>query len=684
MLRADNTYAVSGRVYSRHTPDTRYPKPDTLSLLLFVVCASAVSLPAEAPSREGTFLAPDAAAPAAGLPFVRKANDPGIVRGTGVVQWRQWNAETLSLAARARKPILVFVTATWCHWGKTMERATFTDMELATHANEDFIPVRLNRDERPDLDLRLQQAVQALSGRRGWPLTVGLTPDGRAFFGGTFFPADDDAAAGRFGLRQVLHDAMRAWGEQQAAVLREARALDDTLRKAGEEEETAGDVPADILARVAKATQAALDDKAGGLLAPGALGGGKFPAPRALELCLAHYARTRDVRSLDVVRKTLDAMLQGAIYDQLGGGWHRCCADRWWRVPRFEKLIAPNADMAALCAHAWQATGEARYKRAADETLAFWSSLQDPGGTYFGGSVAGGTSDLDEGDYYTWTVKELESVLRDDADARFAASYFNVREMGDLVTTAPYRNVLTVGRASPPAAVSAGGDARATLERLPRVTQLLREARARRPQPTVDRSIYVDGNALMAAAFIECGRVFKEPAYVARGVKTLRGLLKEGIVEAGALHVVTVGKLGTVTSFLAQDEAALAYACAVAFEATQEKEFADAAVASLQRLYRNFWDQEHGGYFDRCGASLKLAPLAWRMKVYQDTEQPATNALVAQACVRLGVLTGRKEFTERAASIVAAFGAALEQLGPYGATLVLAAGELLVTQRPTR
>ena len=654
------------------------PKSKIAAILVaffFGVGGSAVA--GAATPRAGTFLPPEATAPPVVIPYVPKAGDPAVLQGKGTVRWQQWGAAAFASAARSqgKKPIFLFVTANWCHWGKVMERVTFTDSEVATRLNEEFIPVRLDRDERPDVDVRLQQAVQSLSGRRGWPLTAFLTPDGCVFMGGTYYPAEDDAARERPGLRGVTLEAAQAWRDRQQEVTGQARALADSLGKENEGADMAGESPPDMLRRAAAAICAALDQKAGGLAVGGGEGGGKFPTPRALDLCLLHYASSKDPRSLDVVTKTLDGMLRGAIYDQLAGGFHRCCADRWWRVPRFEKLLAPNAELAVALARAWQATGEARYKRAVEETLAFWMTMRDPTGTYFCGSLAGGVSDLDEGCYYTWSAKEIESALRDDDDCRFACAFFGVDEAGNL-PAAPGRNVLYQAATPQEAAARAGLPRDEGAQRLIRVREALRQARAQRPVPAVDGSIYVDGNALMAAAFVECGRALGQQQPLEHGLRTLRGLLKDGVDRAaGAVHVLPRDGRPAVAPGLAQDEAALLYACALAYEATKEQDFLTAAEAALSRLDEFFGDKEKGGYFDRSAAAAAEAKgLAWRLKNFQDTDQPSTNALVADACTRLAAATGRKEFSERADRIISAFGKVLEKLGPYGAALIMAKG----------
>jgi hypothetical protein len=656
--------------HGRHAQNVAYWK----QFIIAVVGVFALAAQAGDAGRSADFLPPDAPSSVPAItPFAPRPNDPALARDTGVVRWRGWGAEAFAEAARAGKPVFLFVTGRQFRWGSTMERLTFADLEVAARLNEQFIPVRLLCDRHPDVDLRLQQAIAAIAGHRGWPLTAFLTPEGRVFLGGTYFPAQADVAAARPGLRSLIQQAFHLWRDERGAVTKQTQALENALTKAVDDEAIAGAPPADILLRVALAMRDTFDAQAGGIVLPGeGPDTGRFPMPRALEVCLAHHARSGDKRSLEIARATLDAMLRGGFCDQLAGGFHRGSADRWWRIPRFGKLLTPNAEMLALLARAWQATGDERYKRAAEETLAFWTVLAGDG-PYFPACQASGTSDLDDGHYDTWTVREVESVLRDDADCRLAQAFFGVEELGDLPATAPHRNALYQALPIEEAARRAGLPMADAAPRLQRARQLLARARSQRATPFVDRAILVDGNALMAAAFIECGSVLNLPAPRERGLVLLRRLLKEGVAD-GARHVLAGDGQLAVGPGLAQDEAALAYACTVAFEATRDQVFAEAAEAALQRLHERFWDKQRGGYLDRVEpATPQLAGGAWRVRAYRDTETPATNGLAALACARLGAATGRKYLTERAVAIVQAFGGALEKLGPYAATLTLAA-----------
>ena len=670
-------------------------------LLAGIAHAEIAPAPADRPS-PGTemFLPPDKLNPAAQMstPLFsasgRNIHDPAVAKGGGIVQWRVWGREALAEAVKMSKPVLLFITSNWCHAGRTMERTTFTDLEVATLLNEEFIPIRMNRDEHPEIDIRMQQAVKAVSGLRGWPLTVFLTPEGRVFFGGTHFEVEDDGVLERSGMRSLIHSVIQTWRKDRRGVEQQARILEEKFRKSFLNESMQGEIHQDVLNHIALKIQNVFDAKAGGFLDAG---GTKFPAPRALELCLIHAARTGDKESLKVAVTTLQAMRRGGLYDHLAGGFFRYCSDRWWRAPHFEKLLGLNAEMLPIYLHAWQVTGDKSFKEVVEQTLNFWMGMTintppekersgKSGGvgevSGFFGSQSADASDIDDGDYYTWTIKDVEDVLRDDTDCLLAREFYDIKEIGDLPLTAPDRNVLFESLSLAQVANSNEFPMAQVWLSLKHVREILLDTRQKRPTPTIDRTIYPDGNAMMAAAFIECGRALDKPAYVVRGIDTVKYLLK------AAEHPSTARGL-------AQDDAAIAYACAIAFEACGEIYFADAAESRLRGLFQHYWDNTEGGYFD-CkiqmsdDGSAKLpetqagdsqAPKSkpachWPIKIFQDTPEPSANALAAMACVRMAALTDRSEYVERAKSILKAFGGVLERSGPYGASLASVADAL--------
>ncbi|HYG76239.1 MAG TPA: DUF255 domain-containing protein [Planctomycetota bacterium] len=631
-------------------------------ILSLLVCALA-AIAAETPP---PLTVPGQRAPV----YVRRSGDRAIQRGNGIVKWRAFESSAFDDAVKLNRPVFLFVTSNWSQRGRAMERTTFTDTAVAAWLNEEFIPVRLNRDERPEIDWRLQQAVQALAGTQGLPLTVALTPQGRVFFGGTWFPVDDDPVAQRPGMQTVLNRIRHVWRSQKDDALRQAQELDEALRKANSDSAAAPNEKSDYRQRVLSATRILLQThSADAELSAGTL----FPAPRAMELMLRTDEKNREAdRQLAV--KTMDALLRGGIHDQLEGGFFRCSVDSRWRVPRFEKTLAQNAEMIHVLLRLWDATADARYRDALLETVDFCNTLSDAQGCFYFGSLAGGSSDLDDGDYYTFTVGDVERLLPDDQDCRLARAFFDIQENGDLPLTAPNRNVLIQALSLPDAAKSAGMSADAAARRLPLIKQTLLNERRLRPLPEIDRNMYVDANALMAAALILAGQQLKLPAITARGIKIVDALIDLRRSE-GTRGVHVIGARGPAP-FLLQDEAATLYALAAAYTATRNDRYLHAARSVVAFLRENFADEAAGGFFDCARGHPQEAPgLNWRGKIYQDTQDPSAHGLIALACCKL-VSAGHAEFRAVAETCTSRAVTLLRELGPYGATLTLALDEL--------
>ncbi len=593
-----------------------------------------------------------------------RAVDSAKPKGPGQVHWRAWDAATFAESAQRSKPLFVFVTAPWCHAGAGMEQTTFTDLEAATRLNEEFVPVHLDRDQRPDLDVRLQQMAHALNGSRGWPLLVCLTPRGTAFYATTFCEAEDDPIQARPGLRSLISAVVQAWRSDPAGVQDQAQTLETAwVKTLGGK--TAGLPPADLLARVAETFQTS-----------GFSGSGEaqFPAPYALELALTHYAQTGDARSLAAATQTLGGMICGGIYDQLGGGFHRCSSGQLWCAPRFEKQLRLNAEMIPACLHVWQATHKQYYLNAAEETLRFWLQWRDADGACFFSSLAADASPFSD-EYYTWTLKDIETALPDETDCALAKQYYGIMQNIGWGPQ-PFRHVLFEAATLEQSAVQSGLAPAGASARLAEIRARLLRVRTQRTPPPVDRTLFVDANAMMAAAFLEAGSQLKNAEYLAQGTRTLQYLLQHALVRDAKGQLFALHQLagGAATPALAQDEAALAYACTAALAATQDPAYALAAEESLRRLDQNFSDPV-GGYFDRAASNKTEIPqcLAWSLKSYCDAAEPATNGLAALAWRRLGHLTGKEIFHARADAIVQAFGGALAQRGIFGATLILAA-----------
>lgn len=600
-----------------------------------------------------------------------RASDPALGRGGGRVQWREWNAESFTQAAREKKLVFVFVTANWCHGGQEMERTSLSDVETATRLNKAFVPIKLDRERFPELDLRLQQASAMLTNARGWPLSVVMTSDGELLFGGTFMPIQDDFQTGKPGFRSTLKQLANTWQADGTRISIEAGRFMRAVKKDAQGRSYRASVPRHVLDLAAAKLDEQFDRESGAFREPGTT---RFPAPRALELLLQHHARTGAKKSLEIVTRALDAMLRGGIYDQLEGGFHRFSTDRNWRVPRFEKLPVMNAELVNVLLHAWQTTGEPRYRTAVEETLAFWISTLDTRGEFFCASVAAQARSFEEGHYYTWTVAEFERVFSDAIDLRLAQTYFGVDDTGDQPQTAPGRNVLYEAKPLDEVARRLNlepADARA---RLDRVRALLCAERRRRPAPALDRTPLCDANAMLAAAFIEAGRVLKRDDLRLQGLRTLQAILVENGKPRAVRHVLNDPN----SAPLLMDEAARAWACEMAFESEGDGAYWQQAQAAIERIERDYHDILGGGYNER---SARHEPafakaLNWRAKSMQDTSEPSSNGLTAHVFVRAYALTGEEHYKEMAETAVASYGKLLGAPGVYDGTLTAAADAL--------
>jgi uncharacterized protein YyaL (SSP411 family) len=593
----------------------------------------------------------------------RNLEEHPLPAATPHIQWRTWSPETFAEAARTGRAMFLFVTAPWVHSGRVMERTTLTDSQAINILNDVFIPVHLNRDERPDIDMRLQQAVSTLSGVRGWPLTVFMTAEGRMFHGATSYPREDDLSSGKAGLRSALRRVEEVLREGKETMQKESTEFQQQFQKAFIDQKTTGEIPPDCLDLLARKMQSELDEKSGG--PPGV----KFPTPRALDACLDHYRRFNDIKSLHVCTSTLTAMLRGGMYDHLAGGFHRCCVDRWWRVPRFEKLLLFNAEMLSLCLHAWQESRAERYKDAVERTVAFWETMSDRETGLFFNAQSADVNGLDDGDYFTWSVGEVEATLPDDTDCRLACAFYGLTEVGNLPTVGTARNMLLESSSVAEIAREFKLDEAAVRQRLENIRVALLEARLRRQAPTIDRALYVDGNALMAAALIECGKALDRQEWLKRGETSLKTLVRG--VKANTNHVFA----GDSQPALALDEASIMYSCSIAYQATRDELYLKECNASLARWQKNFRDEKNEAYIDRAEGSRPEVEscLNWKVRPYVDTSEPSAAGLAARACARLFSITNKELYKNEANAILKAFGGVIVKSGPYAATLCSAA-----------
>ncbi|TMC50929.1 MAG: thioredoxin domain-containing protein [Chloroflexi bacterium] len=548
------------------------------------------------------------------------------------VDWFAWGDEAFAEARRLDKPILLSVGYSACHWCHVMERESFEDPAIAALMNELFVCIKVDREERPDVDSIYMQAVQAMTGQGGWPMTVFCTPRGVPYFGGTYFPPED--RMNTRGLPYVLRaaeqayrerrDAVDATGEQLRAVLTPPRLRDE------------GEIAVAQLEEACRHLVEQTDRRSGGFgRAP------KFPHPAALDLLLRRYHATGDRALWDAVEITLDRMARGGVYDQLGGGFHRYSVDGGWAVPHFEKMLYDNAQLAPVYLHAFQLSGEERWRHVCVETLD-WAlrEMRLPEGGF--ASAQDADSEGEEGRFFVWTPEQLHDVL-DEADANFAARLFGVVPGGNFEHGA---TVLSLPYPLEQVAEALGLDAAALRERLDGIRHRLLQARDRRVHPARDGKVVTSWNALMLRALAESGAVLERDDYL-DAARHCAAFLLEHLVVDGVLHRTWKDGRAKVTGFL-EDVAALADALLTLYEAGGEAPFFREAEHLCGEMLARFHDPVSGFY----DTAVDAEPLLVRPRTLDDNAVPAGQSMAALAMLRLHVFTGEERWHNAALEVV--------------------------------
>ncbi len=595
------------------------------------------------------------------------------------VAWQEWGAEAFAQAERENKPVLLDIGAVWCHWCHVMDRESYEDASLAPMINQRFIAIKVDRDERPDVDSRYQAAVQAISGQGGWPLTAILTPDGRPFFGGTYFPRHD--RMGRPGMERMLLTMADAWDNRREEVLESAGNVIGAIEHGEAFAGRSGTLHASITGKLIASAVQQFDPQHGGF-------GGqpKFPHPAALDLLLDAATRDGDHQAATVAAVTLEKMAQGGVYDHLGGGFHRYSVDERWLVPHFEKMLYDNAGLLKNYVHAFQSFGRPEFARVARETVGWmdaWLSDREHGG-FFASQDADMTLD-DDGDYFTWTRAEAAEVLSA-AEMEAAAAYYDINELGDMHHN-PAKNVLHVTATVAQVAARLKREEAETEALIDSAKQRLYAARGLRQTPLVDRTVYTGWNAMAISAYLEAASVLRMEHARAFALKTLGRILSEAWSTTGGLaHVVAYAEPGAQAGErlpgVLDDYALLVHACVDAWERTLELRYYEAAEGIAEQMIARFHDPTGGGFFDtgRDRGPEKpatLGALAARRKPLQDTPTPAGNPVAAWALLRLWALNEREDYRAKAEETLEAFAGVVEHFGLFAGTYGLALERLL-------
>ncbi len=574
------------------------------------------------------------------------------------IQWRQWGPEAFAAAQRENKPVLLDIGAVWCHWCHVMDRESYDDPGIAALVNAHYIPIKVDRDERPDVDSRYQSAIAAISGQGGWPLTAFLTAEGKPFYGGTYFPPAD--SQGRPSFKRVLSAIAEAYRERRNDILKEAEGLMAALSRA----EGLGGLGADfnpgIVAVMVQSALSAFDPADGGFgSAP------KFPHPSILELLLDWYARTGEQRVGEVVTTTLRKMANGGVYDQLAGGFHRYSVDERWIVPHFEKMSYDNSELLRNYVHAWQVTRDPFFADVARDIIRWVDSTlsdQEHGGFY-----ASQDADInleDDGDYFTWTMAEAHAVLERD-EFMAAVAFYDIGERGEMHHN-PAKNVLWVATTEDRLAERRGISVEKARALLASAKQKMLAARQQRPTPYIDKSLYVNWNAMFVSAYLAAARALALDDARRFALRTLDRILGEGWdPERGLPHVLSPSALPG----LIDDYVFTAIACLDAYETTGDLSYfqfaRDIADAALSR----FSDNEHGGFFDREHTTEEsIGALGIRRKAFQDAPTPAANPSAAILMMRLFSFTGDPKYRAKAEDTLEVFAGVADQFGIYAGT----------------
>jgi uncharacterized protein YyaL (SSP411 family) len=578
------------------------------------------------------------------------------------VHWQPWGERAFEAARRLRRPLLLDIGAAWCHWCHVMDRESYDNPRIAEAINRGFVPVKVDRDASPGLDRRYQTAALAAFGVSGWPLTVFLTPDGEPIFAGTYFPPEDQD--GRPGLTTVLAVVAESYRDDPEAVTGRARAI--ALRLAGLEALAAvpGQPSPPLRDSLVAAMRAEFDAATGGFPAES---GTQFPRPSALSFLLRLAVERGDGALLSMVTTTLDRMARGAIHDHVAGGFHRYAVDRGWRVPHFEKLMAPNAELLSVYLAAYQATGNPLYRDIAEGIVGFAEALRDPGGGFWASQDADGADGV-EGSAYTWTEDEIAPLLAPE-EGRAMRAAFGIGVAPGPPRAEPGRYALERLSADQAVGREIGRVPGGVRQALRSALAKLGAARAARPGAPIDRSRYADANGLMIRAWLEASVVLGRSDLAARALHSLDALLRSSHVPAqGISHVW--GERGRSGELL-DDQVFVAEALMTAFQVTAEARYLAAARDVLDHARRTLWDAGRGGFRDH-RPPASGGPLSGESRPIQDLSVASGNGAAALALLRLHALSSAPEYREWARETLAAFAGSVARLGAQAGAYAMA------------
>ncbi|HEY6488326.1 MAG: thioredoxin domain-containing protein [Terracidiphilus sp.] len=593
------------------------------------------------------------------------------------VQWHAWGDAAFARAQAEDKPILLDIGAVWCHWCHVMDRESYEDPELARIINDHYVAVKVDRDERPDVDARYQAAVSAISGQGGWPLTAFLTPDGRPYFGGTYFPRDD--RYGRPGFGRVLLTMAQVWRERREEALESAASVMAAIEHNESFSGRTGELSLALADKLAASAFTQFDPRNGGFGSQP-----KFPHPAALDLLLQVAVNRGSAEAREAFTVTLEKMARGGVYDQIAGGFHRYSVDERWVVPHFEKMLYDNTELLRNYVHGFQSFVREDFLQTALEIVTWLEIVMSD--REHGGFFASQDADInldDDGDYFTWTLEEARSVLTGE-ELDIASLHWDIGELGDMHHN-PARNVLhrrytihqlaVEAKRSPP-------DVQALIDSSRRK---LLSTRLARPTPFIDRTLYTGWNAMAVTAFLEAARVLRLDDAREFALRTLTRLLAQAWDGADSLQHVIAYPDGDASAervpATLDDYAFTVHACIDGWLAGGEMRFYSGAVHIADAMIARFHDPVAGAFYDSAEpqpGTTPLGALTARRKPLQDAPTPAGNPTAAAALLRLEALSGQARYREIAEDALEAFAGIVEHFGLYAGSYGLALTRLLL------
>jgi len=583
------------------------------------------------------------------------------------VDWYPWSAEAFERARKEDKPIFLSIGYSTCHWCHVMERESFENHEVAKFMNEAFVSIKVDREERPDLDHIYMTVCQILKGSGGWPLTIIMTPDKRPFFAATYIPKE--TRFGRMGMMDLIPRVTQVWKERREEVLGSADKILAAL-KTVEKEPSGVEPDTSTLDKAYQELAGRFDENFGGFSkAP------KFPTPHNFFYMLRYWKRTGNQKALGMVEKTLQEMRQGGIYDHVGFGFHRYSTDQEWLVPHFEKMLYDQAMLAIAYVEAYQVTGKKNDRKTAEEIFSYvLRDMTAPTGGFY--SAEDADSEGVEGKFYVWTEEEIRMVLpREEAD--LIINVFHVEKRGNFLEEATGErkgaNILHLKRSLSEVASDLKMAEKNLQDRLEAARQKLFAVREERIHPYKDDKILTDWNGLMIAALAKGSRVFGEATYAEGAKKAVDFIFDQMRSPNGRLwHRFRDGQAGITASV--DDYAFLIWGLIELYEATFDARYLKTAMELNEEMLKHFWDGKSGGLFFTPDDGEDLIV---RKKEIYDGAVPSGNAVAMLNLLRLGRFTGQSLLEERAMKIGRAFSEAVEQF-PSGYTQFLVALDFVI------